>query len=452
MFVDPQDRTPHRRVGVPGTVRGLALAHQRSGRIAWEVLVRPAVTLAREGFEFDQPHAASLNTILKKSDKQQFAELHRVFGKPDGTTWQAGDRLLQPELAQTLERIALEGPDGFYLGKTADLIVAEMQRDGGLISLADLKSYQPKSREPLRGTYRGYQIVGMPPPSSGGTTLIESLNILETFQLDSERWTARNLHLTVEAMKRAYRDRARYLGDPDHVPIPAKLLTKEYARELAAGIDPLKATPSKELADDIQLASEGPQTTHLSVVDREGTAVSLTYTLESGYGSRVVVPGAGFLLNDEMNDFAWLPGVTDSTGRIGTEANQIVPGKRMLSSMCPTVLLRDERPVFVTGSPGGRTIINTVLCVLMNTIDFDMDAQTAVDAPRLHHQWLPDVIKIEAGLASRYPQAIEQLRRMGHAVAESDQQGDAHSIALDPVTGEITAAADGRISGKAAGY
>lgn len=452
MFVDPQLRTPHRRVGVPGTVHGLALAHQRGGRIDWQVLVRPAVQLARDGFEIDQPLAESLNTILKSSDQQTFRELHRVFGKSDGTPWQRGDRLVQPDLALTLERIATQGPDGFYSGATADLFVAEMQRGGGLVTHADLKAYQPKCREPLRGTYRGFEIIGMPPPSSGGTTLIEMLNVLETFQLDSERYSARNLHLTVEAMKRAYRDRARYLGDPDHVSIPAKLVTKEYAREVAAGIDPLQATPSADLAGDIPLAAESPQTTHLSVVDKEGTAVSLTYTLESSYGSRVVVPGAGFLLNDEMNDFAWLPGVTDSSGRIGTAANQIVPGKRMLSSMSPTVVLRDNQPVLITGSPGGRTIINTVLCVVMNTIDFKMDVRAAVDAPRLHHPWFPDAIRVEADLASRYPQALEQLRRLGHTISESEHQGDAHSIAIDPDTREITAAADGRISGRAAGY
>ena len=206
------------------------------------------------------------------------------------------------------------------------------------------------------------------------------------------------------------------------------------------------------MAGDIPLAAESPQTTHLSVVDKEGTAVSLTYTLESSYGSRVVVPGAGFLLNDEMNDFAWLPGVTDSSGRIGTAANQIVPGKRMLSSMSPTVVLRDNQPVLITGSPGGRTIINTVLCVVMNTIDFKMDVRAAVDAPRLHHPWFPDAIRVEADLASRYPQALEQLRRLGHTISESEHQGDAHSIAIDPDTREITAAADGRISGRAAGY
>ena len=253
-------------------------------------------------------------------------------------------------------------------------------------------------------------------------------------------------------MKRAYRDRARYLGDPDRVEIPAEPLSKDYAHRLAAGIDPDRATPSADLAGDIQLTPEGEHTTHLSVIDRDRNAVSLTYTLESAYGGRVVVPGAGFLLNDEMNDFAWLPGVTDSTGRIGTEANQIGPGKRMLSSMCPTVILRDGKPILITGSPGGRTIINTVLCVAMNVLDFEMDIGDAVAAPRLHHQWFPDVIKVEHDLAQRDPQLIERLRAMGHEIAETKSQGDAHSIWIDPATGEIVAAADSRISGKATGY
>lgn len=452
MFVNPRDRTPHRRVGVPGSVRGLALVHERFGRLAWSELVAPAVVLARDGFELDAAHAASLNEILQESDKNQFAELHRVFGKPGGAVWQAGDRLVQPELADTLARIRDQGPDGFYQGATAELLVAEMRRGAGLISLDDLAAYRPHARTPVRGTYRGYDIVGAPPPSSGGTTLIEALNILENFSLDADRWSARNVHMTVEAMKRAYRDRARHLGDPDRVAIPAELTAKPYARQLASGIQPRRATPSAELAGDIPLAPEGEHTTHLSVLDRDRNAVSLTTTLESMYGSRVVVPGAGFLLNDEMNDFSWLPGVTDATGRIGTAANQISPGKRMLSSMCPTVVLRDGRPVLITGSPGGRTIINTVLCVVMNVLDFRMEIGDAVAAPRLHHPWFPDVVKLERPLATRHPCLIDELRALGHATAETETQGDAHSIWIDPATGRIVAAADGRVSGKPAGY
>ncbi|MBL9122175.1 MAG: gamma-glutamyltransferase [Planctomycetaceae bacterium] len=452
MFVDPARRTPHRRVGVPGTVRGLELAHRQHGLLAWADVVRPAVELARSGFALDGANAQSLNELLRTSDKQQFAELHRVFGKPDGGSWQAGDRLVQPELAKTLARIAAQGADGFYAGETADKIVAEMQLGAGLITAADLRAYSAKRREPLRGSYRGYQLVTMPPPSSGGTTLIEALNILETFDLDRDRWSVRNVHLTIEAMRRAYRDRARYLGDPDFVAIPARLTSKEYARDLAANIDPRRATRSQDLAGDISLAPESPQTTHLSVIDRAGLAVSLTYTLESSYGSRVVVRGAGFLLNDEMNDFGWLPGVTDSSGRIGTKANLIAPHKRMLSSMCPTIVLRNDRTVLITGSPGGRTIINTVLCIVSDTIDFGMSVREAVAAPRWHHPWFPDAVRIERQLREQRPQLVDELEYLGHKVVEAAAQGDAHSIAIDPESGEITAAADTRISGHAAGY
>lgn len=452
MFVDPAQRTTHRRVGVPGTVRGLALAHRRLGALPWRDLVYPAIALARDGFVLDAADAKTLNAVLARSDKRQFAELHKALASPGGEPWQAGQRLVQPELARTLERIAEEGPDAFYLGEIADQIVAEMQRGGGLITHADLAFYRPRVRTPVVGEYRGFEVIGAPPPSSGGTVLVQALNILESFELDADRWSPRNIHLTVEAMKRAYCDRARYLADPDHAEIPAKLLSKEYARQLAAGIDPQQATPSADLAADIPLASEGSHTTHLSVVDRQRNAVSLTYTLESSYGSRVVVAGAGFLLNDEMNDFNWLPGVTDASGRIGTEPNLAAPGKRMLSSMSPTIVRRDSRPVLITGSPGGRTIINTVLCVTTNVLDFGMDVRAAVDAPRLHHQWLPDELRVEPALAAAHPETIERLRAMGHKVVESRAQGDAHSIALDPPGGAIRAAADARINGHVAGY
>ncbi len=454
MFVDPAGRTPHRRVGVPGTVRGLALAHDRFGRLPWRDLVLPAVTLARDGFEIDAPLAKDLNRVLAESEPAQFAEFHRAFGRPDGKPWQRGDRLVQPALADVLERIAAAGPDGFYRGPTAKLLAEEMQRGGGLVTQADLAAYQPQEREPVRGAYRGHEVVGMPPSSSGGTTLIEALNILETFDLKARgRWSAETLHLLVESMKRAFRDRAAYLGDPATTSIPAKLLEKEYARTLAAGIDLARAAPSTELAGGIAITPESEHTTHLSVIDRDRTAVSLTYTLESAWGSRVVVRGGGFLLNDEMNDFNWVPGLTNTLGRIGTPANDVAPGKRMLSSMCPVVVRRDGKNLLVSGSPGGRTIINTVLCVIVNVVDFEMDVRQAVDAPRLHHQWLPDLVRIEPALAEEFPPVLERLQLMGHAFAPRPaRQGDAHTIWIDPVNGRITAAADGRISGDAAGY
>lgn len=454
MFVRPENRSAHRRVGVPGTVAGLALAHKRFGKLPWKELVAPAVKLAREGLVLDSETAASLNSILRKTNRSDFAEFHRVFGKPDGTAWKAGDRIFQPELAATLERIAAHGAEGFYAGETAERIAAEMRRGGGLITQADLAAYRPKFREPVRGTYRGFEIVSSPPSSSGGTTLVEMLNILENFDLRSSgRWSPETSHLLIEAMRRGYRDRACYLGDPDAVSIPGKLTQKAYAKQLAASIDPKQATPSTQLAGEIQLATEPSHTTHVSVVDGDRMAVSMTYTLESLYGSRVVVAGAGFLLNDEMNDFAWLPGVTDSTGRIGTPPNQIAPGKRMLSSMCPTIVLKGGKPLLITGSPGGRTIINTVLQVVVNVIDFRMDLRAAVDAPRLHHQWLPDVVKIERSLAQAHPETVAGLRRLGHRVREErDEQGDAHSIRIDWATGELLGAADKREDGSAAGF
>jgi gamma-glutamyltranspeptidase/glutathione hydrolase len=454
MFVDPAARTPHRRVGVPGTVRGLALAHKRFGKLPWRDLVLPAVKLAREGFELDAALAKDLNRTLTDTDRSQFAEFHRVFARPDGKPWNAGDRLLQPQLADVLQRIADEGPAGFYSGQVAKLLVGEMRLGGGIITDDDLAAYQPIERKPLRGTYRGHEIVAVPPSSSGGTTLIEALNLLENFDLHKQgRWSPETLHVLIETMKRAFRDRAAYLGDPATTKIPEKLLDKQCAQKLAATIDLRRATPSVELASDIAISGESEHTTHLSVIDRERTAVSLTYTLESSWGSRVVVRGGGFLLNDEMNDFNWLPGVTNHAGRIGTPANDVAPGKRMLSSMCPTIVRRDGKNLLVTGSPGGRTIINTVLGVVVNVVEFDMHVREAVDAPRLHHSWLPDVVRFEPRLAEQHPQAIAKLKAMGHTFAErATVQGDAHSIWIDPATGQITAAADWRISGGAAGY
>jgi gamma-glutamyltranspeptidase/glutathione hydrolase len=290
----------------------------------------------------------------------------------------------------------------------------------------------------------------MPPPCSGGTTLISILNILENFEFRPEdRWSPRTLHLFVEAMKRGYRDRARYVGDPDFTEIPTHFYSKAHAKEWAKGIDPSKATPSGELAGDIPLSGESEHTTHFSVVDEKGMCVSLTYTLESSFGSRVVPQGAGFILNDEMNDFNWLPGVTDASGRIGTPANLLAPGKRMLSSMCPTIVLKDGKPWLITGSPGGRTIINTVLQVVTGMIDFGMTVQQAVDAPRIHHQWFPDSIRAEASFHQQHAPLVRQLEGMGHRWTRVARQGDAHSIWIDPATGEAESGIDPRISGKA---
>jgi gamma-glutamyltranspeptidase/glutathione hydrolase len=384
-------------------------------------------------------------------NSKDFPELQRVLGKKAGAEhWEEGDRLTQPDLAKTLQRIADQGPDAFYTGDIADRIVAEMKAGNGLITKEDLAGYEAKSRKPIHGTYRGYDVYAPPPPSSGGTCLVEMLNILENFDLAKQgRWSPETLHLMIEAMRRGYRDRACYLGDPDFVKAPDYLTTKEYAKKLAVGIDKTKATPSADLAGEIRIDHESDSTTHFSIIDKDGMAVSNTYTLERSYGSRVMVKGAGFLLNDEMIDFNWRPGVTDRKGGIGTEPNAITPRKRMLSSQTPTILARDGKAVLLTGSPGSRTIINTVLCIVVNVVDFDMDIQAAVDAPRLHHQWFPDEARFES--VSQHKEAIETLRKMGHTITGTGQ-GDAHSIWVDPKTRAYRGAADKRIDGKAAGY
>jgi gamma-glutamyltranspeptidase/glutathione hydrolase len=448
MFRKDDNWYGHKPVGVPGTVRGLALAHQKFGTLPWKDLVLPAVQLAGDGFVIDAALASQLNWIVGSSD--HFPELRRVFGKNGKADWSAGDRFVQKDLAGTLRLVAEQGPDAFYKGPIAAKIVAEMKTGGGLITRADLASYQANARAPIHGRYRGYDVYGPPPPSSGGICLVEMLNILENFDLHKQgRFSAETLHLMVEAMRRAYYDRARDLGDPAFTRIPRRLTSKKYARKLALAINRQHATPSASLAKDIPLAREGDSTTHFSVIDKNGMAVANTYTLERTFGSRVVVKGAGFVLNDEMIDFNWLPGITDRTGDIGTKPNLIAPGKRMLSSQTPTIVAKNEKVVLVTGSPGSRTIINTVLCMIVNVIDFHMDVRHAVDAPRLHHQWFPDKVRFEG--THEYPAATQRLRRMGHKVTGT-WQGDAHTIWVDPKTGRYYGAEDRRISGKAAGY
>jgi gamma-glutamyltranspeptidase / glutathione hydrolase len=449
MFAGKGTPSPYAMAGVPGTVRGLALAHRRNGKLSWKELVLPAVTLAADGCAVDEGLARSLNRGLARSVKSP--EFHRVLGMPDGT-WKAGDRLVQPDLARTLRFIADGGPDGFYAGPVADAIVAEMKRGDGLITAADLANYRAKERQPVHGTYRGYDVYAPPPPSSGGICLVEMLNVLENFDLHaSGRWSTDTLHRMTESMRRAYCDRARYLGDSDFVSIPARLTDKEYAKKLAASILPGRATPSAELAEDLNIADEKEHTTHFSVIDRDGLAVSNTYTLEDSFGGKLMVQGAGFLLNNEMGDFNPRPGITTRTGQIGTPANDVAPGKRMLSSMCPTVVARDGRAVLVTGSPGGRTIINTVLCVVVNVLDFGMPLREAVDAPRMHHQWFPDRLTVEPALLERYAPALNVLRERGYAIAGvREKQGDAHSIAVG--ANGYVGVADRRTSGWAAGF
>ena len=419
--------------GVPGTVRGLALAHKRFGKLPWRDLVAPAIQLADGGFELSESLAHSLNNQVAGPMASYPASVAE-YGKPGGGKWVAGDRLVLKDLARTLRAIASDGPDVFYTGWIADRIASDMKAHGGLITKKDLAAYQAKERQPVRGTYRGYEIIAMPPPSSGGVALIEMLNILEPFDLKSkERNSAESLHLQIEAMRRAYLDRARFLGDPDFVDNPVQRLTsKEYAKTLSAGVDPTRATSSVELGKDIvtpDQIGEPDETTHFSIVDRDGMAVSNTFTLEGGFGSHVVVKGAGFLLNNEMGDFNKHPGVTDLKGNIGTPPNLIDPGKRMLSSMKPVILVKNAKLALVTGSPGGRTIINPVLSVVLGVTEFGLNIRDAVDAPRMHHQWLPDTVQIEKDGVP--VDVVEKLRAMGHTVNVGGRQGDANSILID---------------------
>lgn len=419
--------------GVPGTVRGLALAHKKFGRLSWKEVVMPAVALAEQGFTISQGLARSLNSQLEDV-MGRFPTSVAAYGKPGGGKWEAGDRLVLADLGRTLRAIANDGPDVFYKGWIADRIAEDMKANGGLITKRDLAAYRARIRKPVRGTYRGYDIISMPPPSSGGIALIEMLNMLEQFDLKSKGLLAAPaLHLEIEAMRRAYLDRARHLGDPDFLKVPVSNLTsKKHAKALAATIDIAHASSSLDLGRDIvtRAAAEPDETTHFSVIDRGGMAVVNTYTLEGGYGSRVVVKGAGFLLNNEMGDFNKKPGDTNERGDIGTRANLIAPGKRMLSSMTPTMIVKDGKVVMLTGSPGGRTIINTVLTIVLGVTEYGLNGRQAVDLPRMHHQWLPDRADLEADAVSSDVAAA--LRAMGHEIRVQGRQGDAHSIWIAP--------------------
>ncbi|HLY74740.1 MAG TPA: gamma-glutamyltransferase [Planctomycetota bacterium] len=428
MYGKDESQFTHRAVAIPGTVRGMALAHRRFGRLPWREVLRPAILLARDGVPLDRHLSGFLNEIL--AEARAHAEFQRVFGKPGGGLWQTGDRLLQPDLARTLELLASLGPDAFYRGPIADDIFAEMARGNGLITRQDLAGYQAVERQPLHTRYRGvYDVYVPPPPSSGGICLIEELNMLGGFDLAS--WgpeSPQTLHTLAEVMRRANCDRARYLGDSAFVEIPARLTTPEYARLQASSIIPGKATPSRELCQDLPLSPEGDDTTHFSVIDRDGMAVANTYTLERLWGSRIVVKGAGFILNNDMRAFNLVPGVTDTRGALGTPPNVIAPGKRPLSSQSPTIVARDGRVFLVTGSPGSQSIPHTILTLLINTIDFKMAPEDAAEAPRLSHSWFPDEIVFEC--PEDYAGTMAALRERGHRVVPTGprRQGDAHSI------------------------
>lgn len=435
--------------GVPGSVAGLALAQRRYGTLPLSVVMQPAIRLARDGFVVSHALARSLagaGELLRR-----FRESARVFTNA-GTPWQAGDRLTQPDLAATLQRIADEGPDAFYRGPIADLIVAEMARTGGLITKADLAAYAPVERTPLVGRYRGYEIVGMPPVSSGGIALQQMLNVLEGWPIgDYGHNSSKTIHLVAEAARRVYADRSEWLGDPAFFRVPVSgLLSTRYAETLRAQVDPAGATPSSQVKPGRPTDFESDQTTHYSVVDAEGTAVSTTTTINGGYGNGQVVTGAGFLLNNEMDDFSAKPGAPNMFGLVGGVANQIEPGKRMLSSMTPTIVARDGKTFLVVGSPGGSRIITTVLQVVMNVIDHGMDVQEAVDAPRFHHQWLPDHIRIER---QGFPlDVVRNLESMGHTISRQADMGDVHAILIDPKTGMRLGASDPRLDGRTIGY
>ncbi len=413
-------------IGVPGSVAGLALALEKygSGKFTLAQLLHPAIVLARDGIPVTDDVAVTLPMMAPRLAKWKSSAA--IFIRPDGTVLREGDRLIQRDLAATLTAIAEQGPRGFYEGPVADQLAKAIQDAGGIMTADDLKSYQPVLRTPVRGTYRGYDIVSMPLPSSGGTVLVEMLNILEGFPLaELKQGSPASLHLLIEAMKRAYADRARYLGDPAFVDAPVRaMLSKDYAARQRAGIDPAHATSAGDVLNTTPLR-EGSNTTHFSVVDNDGNAVSNTYTLNFPYGVGLVAEGTGVLLNNELDDFTAAPGASNAFGLVGFEANLPGPGKRPLSSMSPTIVLKDGKPVLVTGSPGGSRIISTVLQVTINVLDYRMDVRQAVTAPRLHHQWMPDEVRIEKGFAD---DVLAGLRARGHKIEEPMGRTSANSI------------------------
>ena len=427
-------------VGVPGTVAGLHLAWKEKGKLPWKRLLEPAVVLARNGFTVSDELARSLANVLPQM--QKFPSSMEQFSK-NGAPYSRGETLRQPVLASTLQRIANDGPAGFYDGPLAAAFEREMRAHGGLITREDLKRYNAIRRTPLRGSYRGVDIIAMPPPTSGGVAIVEILNILEEYDLAAMgAGSAAAVHLVAESMKRAFADRAASLGDPDFIrdmPL-ARLLSKAYAADLRKTIGRDRASTSSPARFD--WPNESEETTHLSVVDSERNAVSMTCTIEQGYGVKIVLPGGGFLLNNEMGDFNAAPGLTTPEGLIGTPANLARPGRRMLSSMSPTILVKEGKLFMVTGSPGGRSIINTVLQTILNVIDYGMNAQEAVDAGRFHHQWLPDRITYERFSLS--PDTVAALRAKGHVMQQGGNQGVAEVVVYNSAEDVLEGGVDRR--------
>jgi gamma-glutamyltranspeptidase / glutathione hydrolase len=462
----------YKAIGVPGSVAGLVYAEKKYGKLPLPQVMAPAIRLARSGFVLTWQQAQDLRDDSHLAD---YPESRKIFQR-DGNYYKQYEIFRQPDLAHTLERIAKD-PDDFYHGAMASELAAAVQKGGGLLTAEDLARYQVKEREPLRGTYRGYEVISAPPPSSGGIVLIETLNILEGYDLaKAGSRSAESVHLTAEAFRRAFFDRAEFLGDPDFSKLPvAQLTDKKYAEAWRATIDPERATASKDLQRPAIFSTlaqenaqpppgalpavprESPHTTHYSVVDAEGNAVAVTTTINDWFGSRVTAEGLGFLLNDEMDDFSAKQGAPNSDGLIQGAANSIGPGKRPLSSMTPTIVLKDGKLLLVLGSPGSSRIITTVALAIMGVVDYGMNIQEAVDAPRFHNQWMPDALSVEAWFA---PDAVHALEKMGYQIVVGQYEGtdwipywsDAECIAIDPKTGERLGASDGRNGGKSVGY
>ena len=442
----------YKAAGVPGTVAGLSLALQRHGKLKWSDVIEPARRLAAEGFPMSYHLARNLQGTETKKLLAQFPDSNRIFLRY-GKFYEEGERIVQPELAATLARLKEKGPREFYEGKTAKMIAEDMKANGGLITEQDLKQYEPTVRKPLAGTYRGYEIVTMPPPSSGGAALLEMLNILEHYKLaELGPGSSDTIHLLVESQRRAFADRAEFMGDADFVKVPLEgLISKKYADDLAKTIDPERATPSEKVRAGKPAVYESTQTTHFTVIDEEGNVVSNTYTLNGGYGSGVTARGTGVLLNNEMDDFTSKPGVPNAYGLLQSENNAIAPRKRPLSAMTPTIVLKDGKVWFAIGSPGGPTIINTVLQVIVNVVDFGMNIQQAIDAPRFHHQWMPDRIDCEPFGINRDTRAA--LEKKGHVFAERPRyMGDAEGVMIDLKNGMRLGASDPRSGGVPVGY
>jgi gamma-glutamyltranspeptidase/glutathione hydrolase len=412
--------------GVPGSVAGFHHALMNYGTLSWEEVLKPAIRLAEEGFEI--PHDLA-NTLASKRYRARLSSNEaaaKVFYKEDKSLYKAGEILVQNDLANTLKQLSEFGPDAFYKGEIAKLIVKEMERNGGLITLEDLSNYQIAERKPLNGQYKDYKIVSMPPSSSGGTHLIQMLNMLEEFPIKEMGFgSAESIHILAEVMKRAYADRSKYLGDTDFYKVPSSLTSKDYAKSLNAFISKDKITPSDEISAGNPFPYESPDTTHFSVMDSFGNAVSNTYTLNFSYGSGMMIPGTGMLINNEMDDFSSKPGTPNGYGLLGSEANAIEGNKRPLSSMTPTIIFKNDEPYMVFGSPGGSRIITTVLQVALNVMDHDMNIAQAVHSPRIHHQWLPEILMIESGFG---PDTERLLTEKGYKLYPSSTMGSVQAI------------------------